>query len=191
MIMLLLIWMIGIYLMWLRAHIVSKRRGTQDSVGEYKAIFALAYAMQAQLEETTKEEGQNVSTLTEAQLRRRITKDLSGGSISYKSSLLHEEDGEDVKADTTGWGFKAWWKEEMWWIIGMLVALVGWIVPVVYSLYVIFAWVLPLVWVFVMVVSSSGRVRAVLLFWPLLVLGAVPTIVFSLMSVQTNWDDGY
>jgi hypothetical protein len=176
MIIFLLIWMIGIHLLWLRAHIVLKRRGTPDLVGEYKAVFELAYAMQAQLEDTTKEEGDDVSSLTEAQLRRRITKDLRGGSISYKSSLLLEEDRDDLKADKTGWGFKAWWRQEKWCIIGMLVAMGSCIVNATIAPYIVFGWILPLVWVFAIFVSSSWKSRAVLLFWLLLILGAVPTL---------------
>jgi hypothetical protein len=190
MIIFLLIWMIGAYLLWLRAHIVLNNRGTLDVVGEYKAVFELACAMQAQLEDTTKEEGHDVSSLTEAQLRRRITKDLLGGSISYKPSLRLDEDCDDMKADKTGWGFKLWWRKEKWWFMGMLVAMGSWIATVIMAPHVLFGWVLPLVWLFAMFVSSSWKSRAVLLFWLLLILGAVPTICTTLIPIE-GWNTDY
>ena len=179
MIIFVLIWSLGIYIMWLRSHIIMKQRSRQDVAGEYKAVFELADAMRSQLEESGKEEGRDISALPEATLRRRLTKDLRGGQISYETSLLST--GEDGKGGD-GWGFKAWVKKEKWWIAAGIVCL-GAMTGAAMSVYTTgpFSYIvlfgLPLEVFIAMYLGSTNRSRAVILFWLFLVLSVVPHII--------------
>ncbi|RAR06361.1 hypothetical protein DDE82_003431 [Stemphylium lycopersici] len=115
MIILLLIWTVGIYIMWLRSNSTMKRRGTTEVAGENKAVFELADAMRDQMGEKAKEEGDDVSAMTEANLRRRVKKDLRGGSIAYATPLL--ANGEPVE----DWTLKSWFKRHKWSIVSMVI----------------------------------------------------------------------
>ncbi|KAI4667136.1 uncharacterized protein J4E79_001820 [Alternaria viburni] len=76
--------------MWLRAYMVMQKRGREKEnvAGEYKAVLELASTMREQTTGLVSEEGDEVLTVTEAKLRRRIEKDLRGGSISYAAPLV-------------------------------------------------------------------------------------------------------
>ncbi|CAN9482216.1 unnamed protein product [Alternaria alternata] len=101
-----IVWTLGLYIMWLRASMMTKQRGRkkEDVAGEQKAVLELAAAMREQVKGPTNEEGDDVSTLMEAKLHRLITKDLRGGSISYKTPLLLSGESGDE------WNTKAWIK---------------------------------------------------------------------------------
>ncbi|KAG9186051.1 hypothetical protein G6011_02607 [Alternaria panax] len=111
-----ILWSLGLYTMWVRAYMVMKKRGRgkEEVAGEHKAVFELAAAMREQMDEPAKEEAVDLSALTEAKLRRRITKDLRGGSISYTTPLLpNGESGEE-------WKIKVWLESHKLSIIAMV-----------------------------------------------------------------------
>ena len=58
-----IVWTLGLLTMWIRACMVMKKRGRgrEDVAGENKAVFELAAAMREQMNEPTKEEGDDVS----------------------------------------------------------------------------------------------------------------------------------
>jgi hypothetical protein len=168
---LLLIWMLGTLLMYLRARIRMHRHDIPGAVGEYKAVFELASAMHTQFEDVEKTEGRDASNLSEDHLRRRIAKDLKGGSISYRSSLLPEGDlgihnRKPVNAPSV-WNFRRWFTKERWWIMGLTISICG--VPATLCFpvgtYFLLGWMWPLLFVFSMYVGRSGRSRCVLLVW--------------------------
>jgi hypothetical protein len=179
MICLLLFWIIGIYIMYLRSYIVLRKRGSKETIGEYKAMFELTSAVQLQLDEHDgKEEASDVSVLTEDQLRRRINNDLKGGSISFKSSLLLDD---NILREEDTWSFKTWIKKEKWWLALLVLATLamGFCVVAMPMLMVLI--LLPFEVHFVMYVGKSGKSRCVLLLWPVLVIGVVPTSILSTM----------
>lgn len=164
--------------MWLRSHIIMKRRSKRDVAGEYKALFEITDAMRTQLEEHGKEEGLDISALSESTLRRRITKDLRGGTISYETSLLSS--GEDGKGDA-GWGFKPWVKKEIWWIILGLSSVVGIILVMTVGevLEAIIIYGLPLEVLIAMYVGSTNKSRVIIFFWLFMFLSVIPQIVIA------------
>jgi len=114
-------WSSGLYIMWLRAYKIMKKRGRgkEDVAGEHKAVFELAAAMREQISEPAKEEGDDVSAFTEANLRRRIMKDLRGGSISYTTPLPpNGETGEE-------WNAIPWTKSHKLSIIAMVTCILA------------------------------------------------------------------
>ncbi|KAF2819700.1 hypothetical protein CC86DRAFT_126637 [Ophiobolus disseminans] len=193
MICLLLLWMIGTYSLYVRTCITLNKRGTDEVAGEYKAVIELAEATQMQLKyESGVEETSDTSVITEKQLRRRITKDLNGGSISYKSALLNDtaSDGvNDIATDKRiSLSFRAWIKNEIWWLATVAVCFVA--VPCVVivrnSLLIII--LLPLELPLVMYVGSSNDCRGILLFylfwfWS---LRAIAVALLLQMGAQTS-----
>ncbi|KAI0582429.1 hypothetical protein Ptr902_00693 [Pyrenophora tritici-repentis] len=95
MVIILIIWTIGILVMWRRSQSTVKRRARKEVAGENKAILELSYTMRRQLSEHTREEGEDDSTITESVLSDRIKKDLQGGSISYLTPLLPNGDSTE------------------------------------------------------------------------------------------------
>jgi hypothetical protein len=176
---LLLIWMIGIFLMYLRARIRMHRDNIPGAVGEYKAVFELASIMHTELDDVEKDEGGDASKLSETQLRRRITKDLNGGSISYRSSLLVDKDSSARKAPNAPsvWNFRRWFAKERWWIGGITLAICG--VPATLwtriGVYFPLGWLFPVLFVFSMYVGRGDGSRGVLLGWQ--------TVFWTIVSV--------
>ncbi len=183
MIILLLVWTVGIYVMYLSSKLTRLRRGSKDVAGEYKAVFELSDAMHTQLTQFEKEEANDFRDITESELRRRITKDLHGGSIAYNTALLHA-DPDGIKSDE--WTLVAWMRREMWWMFTLAVSVVVdgfiirrflidglrgdlWLFPA-----------LPLAIVFSMVVGLTYKSRLMVLLWAVLVLCVLPAIVLGI-----------
>lgn len=164
MIILLILWSGGMYIMWLHSHLLMKKRGRNLLAGEHKAVLELADAMRAQIEEHGQETLGHSATLTEFELRRRITKDLNGGAISYKTSVIL--DGHDGRGDFN-WGFKSWLKKEMWWLIAFLLSLaaVGTAVAMYQQPIIFCICVLPFEIKMAMYIGTSNKSRGILLFW--------------------------
>lgn len=177
-----LVWTSGLYIMWLRADMTMKKRGRgkEDVAGEHKAVFELAAAMRAQMNEPTREEGDDVSTLTEAKLRRCIAKDLRGGSISYTTPLLpNGESGDD-------WSTKAWIKNHKLSILAVVAcvaaaALGGFGLPVNAMTFV----ALPVGLFIALYIGSTRKSRIVLFLWTC-VLVFVPTTVSIYIATATS-----
>jgi hypothetical protein len=174
MIILHLIWTSGLYIMWLRAYMIMKRRGRgkEDVAGEHKAVFELAAAMREQMNEPTKEEGDDASTFTEAKLRRRITKDLRGGSISYTAPLLpNGESSEEMSV-------RAWIKSYKLSILAMVACVAAMVFDVLYLLEMSCIVLLPLpgVLAVALYIGSTRKSRIVLSVW-IFLLVTIPTQV--------------
>ncbi|USP75159.1 uncharacterized protein yc1106_02433 [Curvularia clavata] len=192
-ILLLLIWSIGIYIMWLRSHSVMKRRGRTDIAGEHKAVLELAQAMQQQhaglaspiKEQDEQEEKDGASTtttavaipVTEASLRHRVTKELRGGSIAYTAPLL--ANGE-IADDWTLW---AWVKAHKWSIAGMVPSC---FLPFLSGLFLsqsiaVFV-ALPIELAAALYIGSTRASRVVIFFWGFILCSIVPQIILSATS---------
>ena len=162
------------------------KRGNDQVIGEHKAIFELANAMQMQLEQDSKEI--DVSVLTEKQLRHRLTKNLNGGSISFKTTVSFgnttNTDEDNLINTHTPLRFRTWLKKEKWWFISS-VSLFGFVIFGFVFLMSQF-WVLlllPLELPFIVYVGQSGRSRAVLsfgMFWFFCVRGVIFSVLLWL-----------
>ena len=73
---LLLIWTVGTWLMWLKAHIALQAQ-EKSMAGDYKAILCLAAAI---LEQSAGDNA-NIDSLTEKELRDKIVREMGGGLI--------------------------------------------------------------------------------------------------------------
>lgn len=176
MVVLLTCWSIGTYVLYIRAHIAMLKRGHSTPIaGEYQAVFQLADAMDAQLDQEPESvEKTDKHVLGEEQLRQRIKNDLKGGSISYKDSLLHNQ---DANTETRAWRTRDWIKKEIWWLCLLAIAVVGCFVTAWFVPYVVAPYLLPLQVLFAMYVGQTGKSRVVLFAWMVVVLGVVPTVV--------------
>jgi hypothetical protein len=181
MIIMLLLWMVGIYSIYLHSHFTMLKRGNDQVIGEHKAIFELANAMQTQLEQESKEI--DMSVLTEKQLRHRLTKNLNGGSISFKTTVslgnttnTNEDNHINIH---TPLRFKTWLKKEKWWFVSS-VWLFGFVIFMPQSWLFL---LLPLELPFIVYVGQSGRSRAVLsfgMFWFFCVRGVIFSVLLWL-----------
>lgn len=148
-----------------------KKRGREkeDVAGEHKAVFELAAAMREQISEPAKEEGDDVSAFTEAKLRRRITKDLRGGSISYTTPLLpNGETGQD-------WETKALIKSHKFSIMAMVVCILAMALSAAHlPRTAMFLLPLPGVLALALYIGSTRQSHFVLFVWIYLIV-ALPT----------------
>lgn len=151
--------------------------------GEYKAVFELSDAMHAQLDSMEEEDGKEVRQITESTLRRRIKKDLRGGSIAYDTAILSK--GDDW-SEGVSWTLKAWAMREMGWFIALAFALA--IDAIVIRRCFIdirlradlwFFIALPLTIGFAMYVGLTHMSRVIVLLLAIVVVGVVPAIVLS------------
>jgi hypothetical protein len=106
---LLFIWMIGIYIMWLKAHFTLMSMGNPDVPRSFRAILDLATAIQEQLTSL----GQDPFELDSGQLKVHVTKELRGGKV-HKRTILETKTYSFCRG---GWEFV---KREKWWCVGML-----------------------------------------------------------------------
>jgi hypothetical protein len=122
MLIMLLLWMIGIYSMYLSSHFIMLKRGNDQVIGEHKAVLEVANVMQGQLGQGSK--NSDISVLTETQLRRRVTKGLNGGSICFKKTvplgnITYTDDG-CLSNTHTPLRISYWFQKEQWWLIGLV-----------------------------------------------------------------------
>jgi hypothetical protein len=179
---LVLAWIIGIYTLYIHTHLAMLQHAISSVPGEHKAVFELATVMQAQLERDVPDatEKSDVAVLTETQLSRRIAKDLKGGSMSFKQSLLHEG---DAGSELPSYTFMDWLRKEVWWVLGLVVALGGFCYCAICLPFVLVAILLPFELVFVMYVGQSGKSRCVMLVWPVVVSVAPTAVLVMMMGV--------
>jgi hypothetical protein len=162
MLIMLLLWMIGIYSMYLSSHFTMLKRGNEQVIGEHKAVLKLANAMRAQIgHEST---SCDLLVLTEKE-------GLNGGSISFKTT---------VPFDNTGYTGNSclgnthpplrlgnWLKKEKWWLLVTVLWSMVVIVVVAGVLPNLPLPLLPFELPFIVYVGQSGGSRAVLSFWML------------------------
>jgi hypothetical protein len=176
MVLLLTLWSIGTYILYIRSHIAMFKRNMHTPIaGEYQAVFQLADAMSAQLDQEPESvEKSDKRVVGEDELRKRIGKDLKGGRISYKDSLLQND---DARGERSGWRTKDWIMKEIWWLVLLALATVVCLLTAWFFPYVIATYMLPLQVLFAMYVGQSGKSRVVLLGWLVVGLSVVPTAV--------------
>jgi hypothetical protein len=187
MMIMLLLWMIGIYSMYLHCHFTMLKRGMDEVIGEHRAIFKLANAMRTQLDQGFKKS--DFSVLTEKQLRRRLNKGLNGGSISFRTTVplgnITNTIDDNISNTYTPISLKTWLKKEKWWLISTVLLVVG-VVVGVSGFYrqlalLLVPWELP----FIVYVGQSGRSRAVLtfwMFWLFCVRGVMPFMLLVIVN---------
>jgi hypothetical protein len=165
----LLVWTIGIWVMWLRSRTVMKRRGRTEVAGEYKAVFELADTMRTQIQAYEKEHSDDIPAVTESRLRCRVSKDLRGGSMSCTTLLL--PNGKDGQGDA-GWSFRAWMKRKTMSIFALavcfLLAFFGYITAL--------AAPLPLECGICLYIGTTRRSCLILSFWLYVVISVVPQV---------------
>jgi hypothetical protein len=109
----LLVWIIGILLMWAVARATLQQRNRSNIAGEYKATVELVASMRKELSE----EPDELLILSEEEMKERI-RGVDGGNISYNTSVL--ERPMSVKERV-----KAWCRRELWWLCSLLVLVVA------------------------------------------------------------------
>lgn len=184
MMILLWLWTIGITIMWALTKLTMKQRGREDVAGEYKAVFELSDAMREQLSPLQNEDAKDVREIDESTLRKRITKDLRGGTIAYETLLLSE--GESSTADSD-WSVKGWAKREAWWLLALVTSMIvsGLCIRAFISqggrgdLFIF--WALPFALMFSMYVGTTHRSRSMVLFWAALVVCVLPGIIVGVV----------
>lgn len=111
---LLLLWTVGIYILWLRAHFTQKLRGRDPSQnsGEHKAVLELAEAMTQELSI----QHINPSLLVEKKINDRVNNEHRGGAISYVLTYPVPQTYSFRK------GTANWLKREKWWLAWTVVS---------------------------------------------------------------------
>ncbi|KAH8730779.1 hypothetical protein GQ44DRAFT_606115 [Phaeosphaeriaceae sp. PMI808] len=171
--------------MYSSSYLTMRRWGKNEVSGEHKAVLELASAMQKQLQqELERGDATDVQTMSEHQIRRRIAKDLNGGSILLKSTTLlgseHKVESNISEHEIYPFSFKDWMKGEKWWLIFLFLSMTAmWVCVFFAPTWVIFL-LLPFAVLFAMYVSESSKNRGVIVFWLVLVLGVVPTMIIRL-----------
>jgi hypothetical protein len=161
MIVFLAVWTIGLSLMLMRAYNTMQYRGRETVAGEYKAIIELTDAMQEGLARF-EEKSDFFKTLEESSLRRRINKDMHGGSIAYTTPLL--ANGEHGNGDLE-WGLWDFLNREGWWIFFFMgFAVTSIVLGFLYSVVWLFIWFVGIASAITLTVSigSTGKSRAII-----------------------------
>jgi hypothetical protein len=174
----LLIWSIGIYILWLRSTMIMKTRGRKEVAGAHKAVLELADAMRTHLLDDGVQ-GDGLSTLTETKLRRRITKDLRGGSISYATPLLANT---KERYNGTEHGFKPLVKSYKWSIATFFMSLVLMILGI-YTAFGSFFYPVPIEWAISIYLGTSRVSRVTLFFWSFVLVGILSYVLFTFALV--------
>lgn len=117
---LLLAWVIGMYLTWLKAHFAMDSLGHPVVPDEYKAIMELAAAIQKEFIES----GQDPNELTGHQIEKHIKTELRGGAICLQDAL---KPGNTAFFPTWyQWAKSVWWTgTRKWWISSLIVSVVA------------------------------------------------------------------
>jgi hypothetical protein len=176
MLILCILWTVGIAIMWTQSYITMKNRGRKDVAGEYKAVLELADALNTTLVQNMDSSPQNTLNLTESTIRRRITKDLHGGSIAYETPLL--AGGENGEGDHRE-ELRKWLKKEAWWILVIVVSLA----PCFFLFMTAprgMSWILVeflAALVFTVCIGTSGKSRGVLFLWSFTLLCLIPLLI--------------
>lgn len=165
------------YIMWLYAHITTKRRGRQHIAGEYRAVLELARAMQKQSVVDNDKHSIDTTDGTEAELRRRIVKDLKGGAISYNTELLSNLEDQ---GGALGWrSVKAYLKKEKFWLLALVVLVGGSIALGVLNALPEGTCVvgLTLALIITLCVGTTPNSRRIIMFWCFWILAVLPELL--------------
>jgi hypothetical protein len=101
------IWSLGMYAFWIGAHISLRARRIHEIPGEYTATVKLAAAMQRDFDK----EGEDLGSLSEHQITKKINRDLKGGRVTHDGPITpqHEHHFYAVLA--------RWFWKEKWWLL--------------------------------------------------------------------------
>jgi len=168
MLLLLLLWTLGVLTMYISAQITLRTSGYAAAVGEYTAVFALASAVTSQLNtESDKEKPSTVHLLSESVIRRRVARELNGGSILLEKQSRAEVvlDGRIDDAYHAASSLGALLRLEIWWLVVFTILFLGVLVVVGFSRRAYWALLVPVEIVFVLFVGRSKGSRGVLGFW--------------------------
>lgn len=145
--------------------------------GDFQADVQLVRALETQTcgsSETVEEK--EVAGLSAKELKKRIDKDLNGGSISNKDSLLR---ASDVDAEGPTWQLRKWMKGEALWLLMLIIAVFGCLLAVWQRPSFVLAHFAPLLVILTMYVGQSWKSRVVLLVWSVLVVLIVSIPVWA------------
>jgi hypothetical protein len=109
----LLLWIIGILIMWAVACATLQQRNRTDIASEYKATVELAASMHKELSQEPKE----LLLLSEREIKERIG-GVDGGNIAYNTSILERPMSLKKKV-------KAWFRREVWWLCSLLALVIA------------------------------------------------------------------
>lgn len=195
MIILLILWMMGIFTMYLSANMKLRKIGIRDAFGEHKAVLALSNAMEKELHHATGHEDPSVVLdLTESQIRRRIANDLNGGSVALDTVSPTNGDAGILDGHHEPTAVKALLRQHVWWIVVFAAIFSGVLVGIVISLDFIYAVLVPVELAFVVYVGRSRRSRMYLafcIFWYFCVRSIVPIMLVMLMSAPRKARPGF
>lgn len=153
MLILLMLWTIGMSVMWIKAHMTMRMRGRFDKPKGFKGVLELAAAIRKELQET------NPDDLSHDQLSEEIRKRLKGGSIELESA------GSPAMYAILK-GFWGWIKERRWWVAAWCLLVIFGSILATYEEGT-YSWVLVFMssTLVAMVVGGSPRSRAMLCLW--------------------------
>jgi hypothetical protein len=111
---LLVLWMVVVYIMWLKGHLDLEQRSGGEVPARFKAVLDLAAALHDELSSV----GEKVDSLTtNRQLDLCITKRLSGGRVAVQTPF-----------PATKYSFRkgawSWIKREKWWFTWAVVSII-------------------------------------------------------------------
>jgi hypothetical protein len=166
MVIFLLLWTIGIYIMYLRAHFTLRLQHRTCVPGEIKAVFELSDAMKSGFQSID----QDPANLEEHQLRRRIRDALKGGQIAYHHNLpvpLDSPERYSFRKGVVRWlkRRKSWWKSERWWLVALVIVSTLFSTAWIYSSGFFLFMLGPIVGIiFAMQIGSTLRSRLFIVF---------------------------
>ncbi|KAH7138705.1 hypothetical protein B0J11DRAFT_23162 [Dendryphion nanum] len=121
------------------------------------------------------------TTMTSSELRRRIKKDLRGGSISRQSIVQGVNiDSLEPTEQTQNRTFWQWLKQHKWWLLllttSMCISVATTIIMEAPFLMVFFG--ITVIVVPVICIGSTSESRAILFFWGFILFGVFPQLAF-------------
>jgi hypothetical protein len=119
----LLIWSIGMGVVWVRTDLTLRAREIRDIPGKYKAIIELAEALQKEFDK----EGMDPVDLKEEQITRKIRQDLKGGRI------MHDQATTQQSRYRLRSILGRWFKMNKWWWLGYIFLTIFWTMPLISS----------------------------------------------------------
>jgi hypothetical protein len=102
MIIILLIWTSGIYLLWLKAHLTMRLRSRKAPSGDLKSIVELSEAIRADMDKL----GKDVNDLTNDQIVKLSREQLRGGKIGYVLAVIPEH--YSFRKGLSRWARREW-----------------------------------------------------------------------------------
>jgi hypothetical protein len=106
-----LLWSVGLLVMWIKAKKQLPLGVKPEIPRGWRCVLELAETMEAEL----KTIGIDRSALTDRQLKKKIAKQLEGGSVALQIVSSNQ------KRPTLGERFKRWFKKERWWLGGLFI----------------------------------------------------------------------